>query len=79
MGLTSLVGVQMLINVAMTVGLTPVTGLSLPLVSYGGSGMLTQGLALGLILNVGIRPGYELTGEPFRFARRTSSRRMATV
>lgn len=76
-GLTSLVGVQMLINVAMTVGLTPVTGLSLPLVSYGGSGMLAQGLAVGLLLNVGMRPGYELTGEPFRFARRARRRRTA--
>lgn len=78
-GLTSLIAVQVLINVAMTVGLTPVTGLSLPLVSYGGSGMLAQGLALGLILNVGIRPGYELTGEPFRFTRRTATRKLASV
>lgn len=78
-GLTSLIAVQVLINVAMTVGLTPVTGLSLPLVSYGGSGMLAQGLALGLILNVGIRPGYELTGEPFRFARRSATRKLVGV
>ncbi len=78
-GLASLLGVQVLINIAMTVGLTPVTGLSLPLVSYGGSGMLTQGLALGLILNVGIRPGYEMTGEPFRFSHRAKRRRMTTV
>ena len=73
-GLSSLIAVQMLINIAMTLGLTPVTGLSLPLVSYGGSGMLTQGFALGLILNVGIRPGYEIAGEPFRFARRATRR-----
>lgn len=78
-GLTSLIAVQVFINVAMTVGLTPVTGLSLPLVSYGGSGMLAQGLALGLILNVGIRPGYELTGEPFRFARRNAISKLAGV
>ncbi len=78
-GLGALFGVQMLINIAMTLGLTPVTGLSLPLVSYGGSGMLAQGLALGLILNVGIRPGYEMTGEPFRFARRATRRSTTTV
>lgn len=67
-GLVALVLVQALINTAMTVGLLPVTGLALPLVSYGGSGLLAQGLVLGLLLNIGMRPGYELGGEPFRWA-----------
>ncbi len=66
-GLVSLIAVQVLINTGMTVGLLPVTGLSLPLVSYGGSGLFTQGLLLGLIINVGLRPGYEVTREPFRY------------
>jgi rod shape determining protein RodA len=35
-------------NIGMTLGLTPVTGLPLPLVSYGGSAMFAEGLALGL-------------------------------
>jgi len=65
-GLSSLLGIQVLVNSGMTVGLLPVTGLSLPLVSYGGSGLLTHCLALGLLLNVGLRPGYEVTREPFR-------------
>jgi cell division protein FtsW (lipid II flippase) len=69
-GIASLIGVQALINVGMMVGLLPITGLSLPLVSYGGSGMLAVALALGIVLNVGMRPGYELAGEPFRFATR---------
>jgi cell division protein FtsW (lipid II flippase) len=66
-GIGGLFGVQVLINSAMTVGLLPVTGLSLPLVSYGGSGMLAHALALGLLLNVGLRPGYEVAPEPFRY------------
>ncbi len=66
-GLTSLVAVQVLINTGMTVGLLPVTGLSLPLVSYGGSGLVTFGLVIGLLMNIGMRPGYELGGEPFRY------------
>ena len=66
-GLAALIGVQVLINTGMTVGLLPITGLSLPLVSYGGSGLLAQGLLLGLLVNVGLRPGYELTNEPFRY------------
>jgi cell division protein FtsW (lipid II flippase) len=66
-GLASLFAVQAAINTAMTIGLGPVTGLSLPLVSYGGSGMLAHALAVGLLLNVGARPGYEVGPEPFRY------------
>lgn len=66
-GIVALLGVQVLINTGMTVGLLPVTGLSLPLVSYGGSGLLAQCTALGLLLSVGLRPGYEMSGEAFRF------------
>lgn len=67
-GLVALVAVEVLINTAMTVGLLPITGLSLPLISYGGSGLLAHGLALGLLINIGQRPGYEVTSEPFRYA-----------
>jgi cell division protein FtsW (lipid II flippase) len=67
-GVASLVATQVLINMAMLVGLLPITGLALPLVSYGGSSLLANSLALGLVLNIGLRPGYEVTNEPFRFA-----------
>jgi cell division protein FtsW (lipid II flippase) len=66
-GLSGLFAVQVLINTGMAVGLLPVTGLSLPLMSYGGSGVVAHCLALGLLLNVGMRPGYELSNEPFRY------------
>ena len=36
--------------------------------SYGGSSLLANCLSLGLVLNIGLRPGYEVTNEPFRFA-----------
>jgi cell division protein FtsW (lipid II flippase) len=67
-GISALFAVEVLINTGMTVGLLPVTGLSLPLVSYGGSGLLVHALAVGLLVNIGLRPGYEVTREPFRFA-----------
>lgn len=51
-GIVALFAVQTLINTAMTVGLLPVTGLSLPLVSYGGSGLVAHALALGVLFNV---------------------------
>ncbi len=66
-GIVMLFAAQLIINTGMTVGLMPITGLTLPLVSYGGSSLLTMCIAIGLLLNVGLRPGYEVTGEPFRF------------
>ncbi|ARC85573.1 rod shape-determining protein RodA [Clostridium argentinense CDC 2741] len=42
-------------NMGMTMGVMPITGITLPFVSYGGSSMLTNFISLGLILNVGIR------------------------
>lgn len=64
-GIAGLFAIEMLINTGMTVGLLPVTGLSLPLVSYGGSGLVAHSLGLGIVVNVSLRPGYEVAGEPF--------------
>ncbi|MEX0936550.1 MAG: FtsW/RodA/SpoVE family cell cycle protein [Pirellulales bacterium] len=66
-GIVALFAVEVVINTGMMVGLLPITGLSLPLVSYGGSGLLAHALAVGLLLNVGLHPGYEVAKEPFRF------------
>lgn len=74
-GVASFFGTEVLINTAMTAGLAPVTGLSLPLVSYGGSGLVVHALALGAVTSVALRPGYELTGEPFAFTARQSAQR----
>jgi rod shape determining protein RodA len=48
-GIVSWLAFQAFENVGMTVGLMPVTGLPLPFVSYGGSSMFAQGLAIGLL------------------------------
>ncbi len=69
-GLAGMLAVQVLINTAMTVGLLPITGLSLPLVSYGGSNMVAHCLAIGLLSGIALRPGYEMTNEPFRHTAR---------
>ncbi len=42
-------------NIGMTIGLLPITGVPLPFVSYGGSNMLTSGVAIGIILNISAR------------------------
>ncbi|HSY49026.1 MAG TPA: rod shape-determining protein RodA [Thermoanaerobaculia bacterium] len=46
---------HILINVSMQIGLLPVTGIPLPLISYGGSATMMFFMAIGLILNVGFR------------------------
>ena len=43
------------VNIGMTIGLAPVTGLPLPLISYGGSSMLTSCFLIGVVLNFGMR------------------------
>jgi rod shape determining protein RodA len=42
-------------NIGMTIGIMPVTGIPLPFISYGGSNMWTNMIAVGLALNVGMR------------------------
>jgi rod shape determining protein RodA len=46
---------HVVVNVAITTGLLPVTGLPLPLISYGGSNLVVSSLLLGLLLNVSSR------------------------
>lgn len=54
-GMTSYLLFAIWQNIGMTIGLMPITGITLPLVSYGGSSLLTTILSLGLVLNVGMR------------------------
>ncbi|WP_035290085.1 stage V sporulation protein E [Clostridium sp. KNHs214] len=51
-GITSVVGVQALINIAVATGSMPVTGVPLPFISYGGSALLFNMIAMGVLLNV---------------------------
>jgi rod shape determining protein RodA len=55
MGVASLLLYHALVNVGMVVGLMPVTGIPLPFMSYGGSSVWTDFLALGLVNNVRLR------------------------
>lgn len=43
---------QVLVNIGMNLGIMPTTGITLPLLSYGGSSALATGLALGLVQSV---------------------------
>ena len=53
-GVVTLIFSHMFINIAMTIGLMPITGLPLPFISYGRTFMLTMMLALGLVQSVSI-------------------------
>jgi rod shape determining protein RodA len=54
-GLVSYLAFQVFVNVGMTVGLVPITGIPLPFVSYGGSSLVASALAVGLLLSVRMR------------------------
>jgi cell division protein FtsW len=55
-GMTCMLGVQALLNVAVVSGTVPATGVPLPFISYGGSSLLFTALAVGIILNVSQHP-----------------------
>ena len=51
-GIAIILSIQIFINIAMTLGLAPVVGLPLPLLSYGGSCILVTFLCLGILINI---------------------------
>jgi rod shape determining protein RodA len=55
MGVVAVLSFHILVNVGMVVGFMPVTGIPLPLMSYGGSSVLFMFMALGMVMNVRMR------------------------
>ncbi len=60
-GIASMWAIQMFVNIGMVIGIMPITGIPLPFVSYGGSAILTNFIAIGLLLNIHMR---RFTGSP---------------
>ncbi len=55
MGVVAVLSFHILVNIGMVVGYMPVTGIPLPLMSYGGSSVLFMFLALGIVMNIRMR------------------------
>lgn len=55
MGVVAVIIFQIAVNIGMVIGLMPVTGIPLPLMSYGGSSILFTFLALGIVMNIRMR------------------------
>lgn len=51
-GITSIIGVQAIINIAVVTGSMPVTGVPLPFISYGGTALVFNLMAMGILLNI---------------------------
>ena len=54
-GIIGMFSFQIFENIAMNMGIMPVTGLPLPILSYGGTSMLTSIIAIGIVLNISSR------------------------
>jgi len=54
-GLVTMLAFHMIVNIGMTIGIMPVTGIPLPFMSYGGSALITNFLAVGILINVALQ------------------------
>ena len=54
-GVTAVIFFHVFVNVGVSLGIMPVTGLPLPFMSYGGSSLITNMILVGLLLNVRFR------------------------
>ena len=64
-GIGALLFAQMTVNIGMTIGLLPITGVTLPFTSYGGSSLLSCWALTGILLSIGIRPPSGAEKDPF--------------
>ncbi|MBW1860852.1 MAG: putative lipid II flippase FtsW [Deltaproteobacteria bacterium] len=55
LGISSLIGLQVLVNMGVVMGLLPTKGLTLPLISYGGSSLVVNLLGIGILLSISAR------------------------
>jgi rod shape determining protein RodA len=62
-GLVTMLAFHMIVNIGMTIGIMPVTGIPLPFMSYGGSALITNFLAVGILINVALQKDRLIFGD----------------
>ena len=65
-GLVSMLAFHMIVNIGMTIGIMPVTGIPLPFMSYGGSALITNYIAAGILINVALQKDRLVFGDATR-------------
>ncbi|WP_462406904.1 FtsW/RodA/SpoVE family cell cycle protein [Gracilibacillus sp. Marseille-QA3620] len=58
-GISSMIGIQSMINLGGITGLIPITGVTLPFISYGGSSLIQLFLSVGILVNVSMKTRYD--------------------
>ena len=66
-GFASIILAQVVVNVGMTVGLLPITGMTLPFISYGGSSLIAAFVMVGMVMGIALRPSYNPMQRPFEY------------
>lgn len=72
-GLATIIFTQVAVNVGMTIGLLPITGMTLPLISYGGSSLVANFAMIGLVLGAASRRPSIMTRPSFEFTHAAGS------
>ncbi|MHB8157813.1 MAG: FtsW/RodA/SpoVE family cell cycle protein, partial [Desulfocucumaceae bacterium] len=54
-GIIAIIGFHVFLNIGVTLGIMPVTGIPLPFLSYGGTSLITMLGMTGILLNIGLR------------------------
>lgn len=67
-GLVTMLAFHMVVNIGMTIGIMPITGIPLPFMSYGGSALITDYLAVGILINVALQKDRLVFGDAARRA-----------
>ncbi|MHB8153509.1 MAG: FtsW/RodA/SpoVE family cell cycle protein, partial [Bacillati bacterium] len=61
-GIVAMLTFHILVNIGMTIGIMPITGIPLPFMSYGGSALLTDFASIGVLLNIYSQKDRDLLG-----------------
>jgi rod shape determining protein RodA len=67
-GLVAMLAFHIIVNVGMTIGIMPITGIPLPFMSYGGSALMTDYIAVGILINIVLQKDKLVFGDAARRA-----------